>query len=338
MLVALDAMGGDFAPRELVAGAVKVVNQLGLQVLLVGQPEIIREEIAYQIHMGNIEPGRVETSLEVVPASQVIAMDEEPVFALRKKKDASIAVATQLVKAGRADAVVSAGSTGAQMVAALLILGRMPGVERPAIATVLPGLTGPKVLLDSGANVDCRPKHLEQFAMMGSALATAVLGLNNPNVGLINVGEEESKGNELTKQTYQLLKQAPLNFIGNVEGRDFFSGSADILVCDGFVGNIILKLAEGLSETIFQLLKNELVQLNSAAPTSGAALLPGLQKLKNRMDYTEYGGAPLLGVKGISIICHGSSKAQAIYNAIRAAKESADKDLIGRLTVALQQN
>lgn len=338
MRVALDAMGGDFAPRELVAGAAIAVNQLDLQVLLVGQPEIIREEIAYQVQMGNIEPGRVEASLEVVPASQVIDMDEEPVFALRKKKDASIAVATQLVKEGRVDAVISAGSTGAQMVAALLILGRMPGVERPAIATVLPGLTGPKVLLDSGANTDCRPKHLEQFAMMGSAFATAVLGLNQPKVGLINVGEEESKGNELSKQTYQLLKQAPLNFIGNVEGREILSGSADILVCDGFVGNIILKLAEGLSGTIFQLLKNELGQLNSASPTSGAALLSGLQKLKKRMDYTEYGGAPLLGVKGVSIICHGSSKAQAIYNAIRVAKESADKDLIGRLTVALHQN
>ena len=338
MRVALDVMGGDFAPRELVAGAAIAVNQMDLQVLLVGQPEIIREEIAYQVQMGNIEPGRVEASLEVVPASQVIAMDEEPVFALRKKKDASIVVATELVKEGRADAVVSAGSTGAQMVAALLILGRMPGVERPAVATVLPGLTGPKVLLDSGANADCRPKHLEQFAMMGSAFATAVLGLNQPKVGLINVGEEESKGNELTKQTYQLLKQAPLNFAGNVEGREIFSGTAEILVCDGFVGNIILKLAEGLSATFIQMLKNELSQLNSASPSGGATLLPGLQKLKERLDYTEYGGAPLLGVNGISIICHGSSKARAICNAIRAAKESADKDLIGRLTVALQQN
>ncbi len=338
MRVALDAMGGDFAPRELVAGAVQAVNQLDLQVLLVGQPEIIWEEIAYQVQLGNIEPGRAEACLEVVPASQVIAMGEEPVFALRKKKDASIAVATQLVKEGRADAIVSAGSTGAQMVAALLILGRMPGVERPAIATVLPGLTGPKVLLDSGANVDCRPNHLEQFALMGSAFATAVLGLNQPKVGLINVGEEESKGNELTKQAYQLLKQTPLNFAGNIEGREIFSGPAEILVCDGFVGNIILKLSEGLSAMIIRLLKDELGQLNTGSSASGAALLPNLQKLKARLDYTEYGGAPLLGVKGISIICHGSSKAKSIGNAIRAAKESADKDLIGRLTAALQQN
>lgn len=335
MRVALDAMGGDFAPRELVAGAVEAVNHMDLRILLVGQEEKIRAEIAYQVQLGNIDPGRVETFLEVVPAGQVIAMDEEPVLAIRKKKDASIVVATQLVKEGRAEAVVSAGSTGAQMVAALLILGRMAGVERPAIATVMPGLNGPKVLLDSGANVDCRPKHLEQFALMGSAYAAAVLGVEKPRVGLLNIGEEESKGNELTKQTYPLLKQAQLNFIGNVEGRELLTGAADILVCDGFVGNVVLKLAEGFARAIFELIKEELTR-NARAKAGAFLILPGLQNLKNRLDYSEYGGAPLLGVKGISIISHGSSKARAIYNALRVAKESVEKDLVGRLTSALE--
>jgi glycerol-3-phosphate acyltransferase PlsX len=334
MRVALDAMGGDFAPRELVAGAVEAVIRMDLRVLLVGQEDRLREEIAFQVNQGKIQQTLVEERLEIVASSQIIAMDEEPVLAFRNKKDASITVATRLVKEGRAEAVVSAGSTGAQMVAGLMVLGRMPGVERPAIATVMPGLNGPKVLLDSGANVDCRPKHLEQFALMGSAYAAVILGIENPRVGLLNVGEEEGKGNELTKQVYPLLKQAPLNFIGNVEGRELLTGGADVLVCDGFVGNLVLKLTEGCARVIFDLIKEELTR-NIRVKAGALLILPGLQNLKNRLDYSEYGGAPLLGVKGISIISHGSSKARAIYNAIRVAKESVDNDLVGRLTTSL---
>ncbi|NLC06525.1 MAG: phosphate acyltransferase PlsX [Syntrophomonadaceae bacterium] len=334
MRVALDAMGGDFAPRELVAGAVEAINNLDLRILLVGQEERLQEEISRLVEQKRIERSLLEEKLEIIPAGQVIGMDEEPVMALRKKKDASIVVATRLVKDGLAEAVVSAGSTGAQMAAALLILGRMPGVERPAIVTVLPGKNGPKLLLDAGANVDCRPKHLEQFSLMGSIYASAVLGLKNPGVGLLNIGEEEGKGNELTKQTYQLLKEAPVRFIGNIEGRELLTGEADIIVCDGFVGNVVLKLTEGLARTLFEMIKEELSR-NARARAGAALILPGLKNLKQRLDYAEYGGAPLLGVKGISIICHGSSQARAIYNAIRVAKESIENRLVDKLSSVL---
>lgn len=200
--------------------------------------------------------------------------------------------------------------------------------------TVLPGKNGPKLLLDAGANVDCRPKHLEQFSLMGSIYASTVLGLKNPGVGLLNIGEEEGKGNELTKQAYQLLKEAPVRFIGNIEGRELLTGEADIIVCDGFVGNVVLKLTEGLAKTLFEMIKEELSR-NARARAGAALILPGLKNLKQRLDYAEYGGAPLLGVKGISIICHGSSQARAIYNAIRVAKESIENRLVDQLSSVL---
>ena len=332
--VALDAMGGDYAPRELVIGAVEALKNLDVKILLVGVEERLREEIAFQLAEGQVDNELLEERLSLIPASQVINMEEEPVMALRKKKDASIAVATRLVKEGQAEAVVSAGSTGAQMAAALLILNRITGVERPAIATVMPGRNGPKVLVDSGANVDCRPKHLEQFALMGSVYASTILKIANPRVGLLNIGEEETKGTELTRQAYQLLKEAQLNFIGNVEGRELLSGEAEVLVCDGFVGNVVLKLTEGLAYHIFSLIKEELTR-NTRSKAGALLALPELNKLKERLDYTAYGGAPLLGVQGVSIICHGSSRGRAIYNAIRVAKESIESDLVSQLARGL---
>jgi len=332
-IIALDAMGGDYAPRELVRGAIEAAIEQEVKILLVGKPEEIEKEKEAAFAEA-YSSAVLRGELEIVPATEVIAMDEEPARALRRKKDASIAVATRLVKEGAAQAVVSAGSTGAQMAAAVLILGRIPGVERPAIATVIPGPRGPRVLLDSGANVDCRPLHLEQFARMGSVFAAQFLGQRSPRVGLLNIGEEEGKGNELTQQAYQLLKKAPLNFVGNIEGREVFTGEADVIVCDGFVGNVVLKLTEGLAKMLMDMLREEL--LGSFRTKAGAWLaMPGFKSLRQKMDYAEYGGAPLLGVKGISLICHGSSKARAIRSAVRAAAESIENRLVERLESSL---
>jgi len=247
-------------------------------------------------------------------------MDEHPANVVRKKKDASIVVATHLVKLGDADAVVSAGSTGAQMVAALLGLGRIKGIERPALATVLPTVAGGTVILDVGANMDATPEQLCQYALMGSIYADKILGIPNPRVGLLNVGSEEGKGNELTQKAYPLLKVAPINFIGNIEARDVPYGRADVVVCEGFVGNVLLKMSEGLAGLFVQVIK-ERITSNMLRKLGALAVKPGLKEFAQMMDDTEYGGAPLLGVNGISIICHGSSKSKAIFNAIRVAQE-----------------
>lgn len=328
MKVALDAMGGDYAPREIVIGAFEALKTLDIELVLVGLRDKLQSEIEILTKQGLID-SEFRDRLEILDCSQVIEMDEEPVRAMRKKKDASIVVATQLVKNKQADAVISAGSTGAQMVTALFILGRISGIERPAIATVIPGINGPKVLLDSGANVDCRPNHLEYFGLMGSVYASTVLGFPKPKVALLNVGEEESKGNELSKQAYQLLKESQINFIGNLEGRELLSGAADIIVCDGFVGNVVLKLTEGLSQMLLTMIQEALREPGS--DTNLTSIMPGLKKIKNRLDYAEYGGAPLLGVDGISIICHGSSRGRAIFNAIKVAKDSVEKKLVEKL-------
>ncbi|MDN5346601.1 MAG: phosphate acyltransferase [Clostridia bacterium] len=321
MKIAVDAMGGDYAPGAMVAGAVAAARAGLAEIILVGDAVRIEQELCRHTPLGG---------LEVVHTDQFIEMHEQPALALRKKRDASIAVATRLVKEGRAAAVVSAGSTGAQMVAALLILGRSGNIQRPAIATVMPTLAGPKLLLDAGANVDCRPEHLLEFALMGSLYAERVMGINNPRVGLLNVGAEESKGNELTLNAYQLLRSTSLNFIGNVEGRDIAKGEADVFVCDGFVGNLLLKFGEGLGQAIFTWIQGKIG--NSWRAKLGAALLlPALRQLKKEVDYAEYGGAPLLGVQGISIICHGSSDARAIKNAIALAVKCAEGKLVERL-------
>jgi len=309
--IAVDAMGGDYAPEEIIKGTLMAAEaNPEVHLILVGQKERMLPYLT----------GKRPENLSLVEATEVIGMDEHPANAVRKKKDASIVVATHLVKFGEADAVVSAGSTGAQMAAALLGLGRIKGIERPAIATVLPTVEGGKLILDVGANLDATPEQLCQYALMGSIYADKILGISNPRVGLLNVGSEEGKGNELTQKAYPLLKDAPLNFIGNIEARDVPYGRADVVVCEGFVGNVLLKMGEGLSGVLFQLIKEKITS-NMIRKLGALAVKPGLKEIAQMMDYAEYGGAPLLGVNGISIICHGSSKTKAIYNAIRVARE-----------------
>jgi len=311
--VAVDAMGGDHAPQEIVAGAAQAARDLGVEIILVGPTD--------RMHREWRAAGAGALPVRVVDATEVIEMGEPPAMALRRKRQASILVAVEALRRGEADAVVSAGNTGAAMAAALLILGRIEGIDRPAIAAVLPTLRGRAIMVDVGANVDCRPKHLLQFAVMGSVYAQRVLGVARPRVGLMSNGTEETKGNELVIRAADLLRESGLHFIGNVEGRDFFDGAADVVVCDGFVGNLLLKFGEGLAVGIFTLLREELsrgllVRLGVALAT------PRLRALARRMDYTEYGGAPLLGVNGICIITHGSSGAKAMRNSIALAAES----------------
>lgn len=316
MKIAVDAMGGDYAPREIVAGALEAVRD-GIEVILVGDSDSILKEL------GN---GRRD-SIEIVHAAETIAMGEQPAIAVRKKKDSSIVRSVRLVKEGRAGAFVCAGSTGAVMAASLLGLGRIKGIDRPAIASVFPGEKGRTVLLDVGANVDCKPKHLLQFGIMGYLYAEKILGVKNPRVGLLSVGEEESKGNELTLEAFPLLKAAGINFVGNVEGRDIFNGLADVVVCDGFVGNVVLKAGEGLAMSLLKMMKEELAR-NWLSKMGTALTLPALKELRRRVDYAEYGGAPLLGVNGVVIVCHGSSTAFAVKNAIKVAANAVSSGLV----------
>ncbi len=320
MRIALDAMGGDYAPGEIVEGAVEAaIAYPELEIYLVGQPEKIkacREDLPQNIL--------------IYPASEVIDMEEHPATAVRRKKDSSIVVATRLVKEGEADAVVSAGSTGAQMAAALFGLGRIKGIERPAIATVLPTAQGGKLLLDVGANADAKPQHLFQYGLMGSIYAEKILRIKVPRVALLNIGAEETKGNELAQGAYELLKQAPVNFIGNIEGREVPKGEADVVVCDGFVGNVVLKFAEGLATALFGMIKEQ-IAATPLRKLGGALVKPGLKDVAKLLDYAEYGGSPLLGVNGISIVCHGSSKAKAIKNAVRVAKECVESGYLETL-------
>jgi phosphate acyltransferase len=322
--IAIDAMGGDHAPDEIVAGAIRAQAELGVKVLLVGEPQRIE---------ALLKPHSPSLQMEVVPAEGLIEMHEEPLSSLRRKPKASINVAMDLVKQGRADAVVSAGHSGAAMAAALLRLGRLPGIDRPAIGTVLPTIMAGKsvLILDVGANVDCRPKFLEQFAVMGTVYSRYVLGIDEPKVGLLNIGEEASKGNELAIKTYELLEQnRNLTFVGNAEGRDVLTGRFDVVVCDGFVGNVLLKFAEAVGEVLLQILREELPQ--GWRGRLGAALLkPNLRRIKQRVDHAEHGGGLLLGVDGICIISHGSSQAPSIFNAVRLAKEAVDHQVLDRM-------
>lgn len=317
-------MGGDHAPAEIVAGAIRAQAELGVEVLLVGDPQQIQSSLNQ--HSGSYP-------FEIIPAEDVVAMHEEPLVSLRRKPKASINVAMDLVKQQRADAVVSAGHSGAAMAAALLRLGRLPGIDRPAIGAVFPTLLAgkPVIILDVGANVDCRPKYLEQFAVMGTVYSQYVLGVEEPKVGLLNIGEEACKGNELAVRTHQLLEQnSRIAFIGNAEGRDVLSGQFDVIVCDGFVGNILLKFAEAIGEVMLQILQEELPQgLRGQAGT--ALLKPNLRRIKQRFDHAEHGGGLLLGVAGICIISHGSSQAPSIFNAIRLAKEAIDHQVLERI-------
>lgn len=329
MRIAVDAMGGDFSPQEAVQGAVLAVKERKIHVILVGREEEIRKELS-----GADFPGEL---ISVVEAPEKIEMHEHPATAVRKKKNSSIVVANRLVKEGKADAVVSAGNTGAAMAASLLNLGRIPGIARPAIAIPMPTLNGTKVLLDAGANADCDPKDLLQFALMGTVYAETVLGIDAPQVALLSIGEEETKGNRLVLETHRLLKESGLNFIGNIEGKDIPVGRYDVVVCDGFVGNTVLKLIEGVAVVLFKQIKE--VLLSSPRTKIGAVLIKsGLQSLQTKLDYSEYGGAPLLGVRGITIISHGRSKAKAFKNAILYGIKAVEEDLIGKIRQAVEGN
>ncbi|HOV78538.1 MAG TPA: phosphate acyltransferase PlsX [Bacillota bacterium] len=326
MKIAVDAMGGDYAPREIVKGSVQAAAEYGLPVILVGDEKLIRKEL-------NVRD--LDGMISIVHAPEVIGMREHPAVAVRRKKDSSIVRATQLVKEGEAGALVSAGSTGAAMASALLGLGRIKGIDRPAIAGVLPSEQGLTVILDAGANVDCKPHHLLQFGIMGYLYAKKIFGLDNPRVGLLSNGEEDTKGNETTLSVYPLLSKAGINFIGNVEGRDIFTGNVDVVVCDGFIGNIVLKACEGLASSLFRMMREEISR--SFMAMIGTVLAePALRGFRKRLDYAEYGGAPLLGVNGISIICHGSSTAKAVKNAVRVARESVDNCLVDAIRDSIE--
>ncbi|HEX8237283.1 MAG TPA: phosphate acyltransferase PlsX [Abditibacteriaceae bacterium] len=356
MRIAIDAMGGDRAPAEIVAGACAAARDFGVEVILVG------DEAAIQSCFGSSNKALDKTSIEIpatLPkgvtihhASQVVDMEEAPMQAMRKKPDSSVAVATQLHADGKADAVLSAGNTGAAATLALFKLKRIAGIDRPGIASVFPTSKNPTVVLDVGANVDCKPRHLAEFAVMGAAYARNVKeiipGVGSwipkgklPTVGLLSIGEEESKGNDLTKSAFKLLQdnadEGKYQFFGNVEGRDIGKGTVDVVVCDGFVGNVVLKVSEGLAK----MLTGELKSALTSSPRSklGALLLkPALMRMRKRLDYTGYGGALLLGVNGVCVICHGSADARSIHSAIRIAKQTVSADVVGAIRSIMEDS
>ena len=330
-IIAVDAMGGDFGPSVVVPGAIDAARLHDLHVLLVGDTPKVEAELA-KLDLANVH-------FDIVQADDVVHMNEKPSDILRRKKNASIQVACRLVKDGKADAVVSAGHSGATVACGMFIMGRLPGVERPALAALLPTEKNPVVVLDAGANVDCRPYHLFQFGLMGDAFARDLLGYAAPRVSLLSIGEEEGKGNSQVKEAYELFKMAQnLNFSGNIEGRDLFTGEMDVAVCDGFVGNVALKLSEGLGLSLSRVLKREL--LNSGfLPKLGSLLAKSaFRKFATTIDYAEYGGAPLLGLQGLAIVCHGRSNAKAICNATRMATLFVEKETNKRLMETICAN
>ena len=321
--IAVDAMGGDYAPTAIVEGAVAAARHLDAHVVLVGPAAALREALATHVDAG-------ELAISVVDAPDVIGMAEAPAVALRRKPRASIRVAAESVASGRASALFSAGHTGATVMAAHAAFGMIPGVDRPALATTIPTRGRPAVLLDAGASVECRPQHLLQFAVMGSVYARLALGAEQPRVGLLSIGEEESKGNELTRDAHRLLKGSPLNFIGNVEGREIYSGGADVIVCDGFTGNVVLKTSEGLVDAVEALLGDEL-QGTFSSQVGYLLSRRAFRRFRRRVDYSEYGGAPLLGVAGLAIVGHGRSSVKAVRNAIAMAYRFAQSDFTTRV-------
>jgi len=319
--IAVDAMGGDFGPGIVVPGAVNAARE-GIAIVLVGDEEQVRTELA-KLDTNGLD-------VEVVHCTQVVEMDDKPADALRRKKDSSIQVACRLVKEGKANGVVSAGNSGATVACGMFILGRIPGVQRPALAGILPTEKNPVVLIDVGANVDSKPQHLLQFGLMAEVLARHVLGIKDPSVGILSIGEEEGKGNAAVREAFDLLKRSQLRFIGNVEGRDIFTGEVDIVVCDGFVGNVALKLSEGLARSLSRILKDELK--SSWLSMLGTLLSFGaFKRFKKIVDYAEYGGAPLLGLRDIVIVAHGKSNELAVTNCIRMAATSVRNDAYGHL-------
>lgn len=318
MRIVLDAMGSDSAPKVEVEGAVQAVQEYGYEVILVGDDTAIKAELSkYKYDAAKIT---------ILHAQERIQMHEPAALSVRRKRHSSIVVGMDLLKKNEADAFISAGNTGAVVCAATLSLRLLPGIERPGIAIVIPTLIGASMIVDVGANIDPKPLHLLQYGIMADAYCRYILRKPNPKVGLLNVGEEDTKGTDFIKETHTLLSESKLNFIGNIEGRDIYAGTADIVLCDGFVGNVILKVSESVVDTIVRLLKNEIK--SSIIATLGAALASNaFNELKKKMDYSEYGGAPLLGVDGRCIISHGSSSPKAIKNAIRVAAESKEQDV-----------
>ncbi len=322
LTIAVDAMGGDNAPKSEVTGAIQAIKLLGVKVILVGRREVVEAELR-----SHPSAGWDESLLEIHHASEQVTMDESAAKAVRNKRDSSMRVAARLVREGVAHGMVSAGNTGAVMATAKLMQGMVKGVDRPALASVFPTLSGnPTVLMDVGANVDCNAKMLAQFAVMGDIYSKTIFRTFKPKVGLLSIGEEEQKGNELTRAATPLLKTLPLNFIGNVEGRDLFTGAADVIVCDGFIGNVALKVSEGLVDVIKHML-HESLEATITRKIGYVLSKQAYSDFKKRVDYSEFGGAPLLGVKGVCIICHGRSNANAIKNAIRVAAEFASNDV-----------
>jgi glycerol-3-phosphate acyltransferase PlsX len=321
--VAVDAMGGDFAPRHVVDGALAATRHFDLGVALVGPGAVVDAELRRHADVD-------ATRIRIIDAPDVVAMDESPSAALRRKPGASIKVAAGAVARGEAAGLFSAGHTGATVMAAHGAFGMLPGVDRPALAATIPTRQRPAVLLDVGASVECRPQHLFQFAVMGSRYVRVAFGIEAPRVGLLSIGEEATKGNELTREAHQLLKAAPLQFIGNIEARDVYGGQADVIVCDGFTGNVALKISEGLVDVIEGLLSEE---LSSTITMRVGSLLTrrALRRFRRRVDYSEYGGAPLLGVGGVTVVGHGRSSAKAVRNAVAMAYRFADAQLIERL-------
>lgn len=331
MHIALDAMGGDFGPEELITGAVLAIKQAGIKITLVGDSELLRSRLDSMTL-----DDALSSSIEIAHASEVVGMDEYPVDAIRRKKDSSIMVAFELARCGQVAGVVSAGNSGATLAAALRKLGRVKNVLRPGIASMFPTLKKPVTLMDIGANVDCRPSHLFQFAVMASAFAE-LSQIQRPRVGILSIGEETGKGNNLVRETYELLERSSLNFIGNVEGRDVYKGDVDVIVCDGFVGNNILKVSEGLADAIMQMLRNEIMK-SPLAKIGYLLAKPAFTRFKKRVDYTEYGGAPLLGINGTGIVCHGKSNAQAIKNAILEAVKISENNVKDKISADLARN
>lgn len=327
MKLSIDAMGGDNAPKEIVLGAMKAVEAFSdIHITLIGNEAQIKQHI------------KNHDRINIIHTDEVILGTDEPVRAVRRKKNASMVLAAQQVADGRADACISAGNTGALMAAGLFVVGRIEGIERPALSPTLPTIGGEGfLLLDVGANADAKPEHLLQYAIMGSVYAEKVRGIAKPRVGLLNIGTEEKKGNELTKHAFAILKTANLNFIGNVEARDLLDGAADVVVTDGFTGNMVLKTLEGTALSVFKMLKTALTS-SLKTKLAAAVLKPDLLQLKNKMDYSEYGGAGLFGLKAPIIKAHGSSDAQAIFSAVRQAREMVDKDVIGLIKTSIENS
>ncbi|GIM27837.1 phosphate acyltransferase [Clostridium polyendosporum] len=328
MKIAIDGMGGDHSPKAVIEGCIEALKEYDdIEIYITGPEEKLRNEF----DKFKYDKNRVQ----FINATEVISTNEHPVMALRKKKDSSLNKALKLVKEKKCDAIISAGSTGAFLAGCTLVVGRIKGIERPALAPIMPGKNNSFMVLDVGANVDCKPNYLLQFAIMGKIYFESVLGIKNPTVGLINIGSEEEKGNELTKATYKMLKESNLNFIGNVEPRDIPNGNVNVLVCDGFVGNTVLKMYEGVASTMFNIIKDEITSTFRAK--LGAFLVkPVLKGIKQKFDYTEHGGAPFLGVDGVCIKAHGSSDSKAFKNAIRQAQIFSNNNIIKKIKLDIE--